>query len=101
VGSSLSFGAEYFHRNNKNQIGRESTTRLPGDYTAITSLNGAALTNPLTSQPLTLYNLSSAKATQPNYYQVTNVSQLDRYAYNAVELTATKHMSKRWMLLAV
>jgi outer membrane receptor protein involved in Fe transport len=98
--SNLSVGAGYYHRNNKDQIGRTSTTRLPTDYTAITSLNGAALVNPLTSQPLTLYNLSAAKASQANFYQVTNVAALDRYSYNAVEFTATKHMSQRWMVLA-
>jgi hypothetical protein len=72
--SNLSVRAGYYHRNNKDQIGRTSTTRLPSNYTAITSLNGTALVNPLTSQPLTLYHLSPAKASLANFYQVTNVA---------------------------
>ena len=100
LASSLSIGAEYFHRNNKNQIGRISTNRLPSDYTAITSLNGSPIVDPLTGQALTLYNLSAAKSSQANLYQITNIPKLDQFSYNAVEFTATKHMSRRWMLLA-
>ncbi len=98
--STLSVGAQYYHRSNKNQIGRLSTTRAASSYTPITTLNGNAIVNPLTGQPLTLYNLNPALASQPNYYEVTNISKLDNNSYNGVEFTATKRMSERWMLLA-
>ncbi|HEX4750006.1 MAG TPA: TonB-dependent receptor [Bryobacteraceae bacterium] len=99
IGSNLSIGAEYFHRYNGNQIGRISTVRAAASYTPITTLKGAPIIDPLTGQPLTLYNLSSTLASQPNHYEVTNIPQL-KNRYNGLELTATKRMTGRWMVLA-
>ncbi len=73
--------------------------RPSSDYTPITTLRGSPIVDPLTGQPITLYNLNSGVASQPNYYQITNIPQLKNY-YNGVELTATKRMSGRWMILA-
>lgn len=97
--SNLSIGAQYYYRQNLNQIGRISTTRSPGDYTPITTLRGNPIIDPLTNQPLTLYNLNPVIASQPNYYEITNIPQLKNF-YNGVEFTATKRLSQRWMVLA-
>ncbi len=98
--STLSVGADYFYRNNRDQIGRLSTVRLASDYTAITTLKGSPIMNPLTNQPITLYNLNAAQASQVNYYEVTNIPELNAYGYNGVELSATKRLSSKWMVLA-
>ncbi len=99
IHSNLSVGVQYYHRVNANQIGRVSTVRSSGDYTPITTLKGNPIVNPLTGQPLTLYNLNPAIASQPNYYQITTIPQLKNY-YNGLEFTGTKRLSGRWMLLA-
>ncbi len=96
----LSVGAQYFFRNNKNQIGEVNTTRTAADYQPITSLNGSAIVNPLTNAALTLYSLSPGIASQTSQYLVTNIKALDHYRYDAVEFTATKHLSSKWQLLA-
>lgn len=97
--STLSIGAAYYYRNNRDQIGRESTVRLPSDYTAITSINGTPIVNPITNQPLTLYTLNAATASLVNYYTITNIKELNAYSYNGVEFTATKRLSSKWMVL--
>ncbi|MBV9404166.1 MAG: TonB-dependent receptor, partial [Acidobacteriaceae bacterium] len=98
VYSNLSIGVQYYHRSNADQIGRTSTIRPSSAYTPITTLKGNPIVDPLTGQPLTLYNLNSALASQPNQYVVTNIPQLKNY-YNGIEFTATKRLSGRWMLL--
>ncbi len=98
--SDVSVGAQFFYRNNRHQIGQVNTTRVPSDYTAITSLNGSPIVNPLTNAPLTLYNLLPGIANQTNHYLVTNISALDDYDYRGVEFTATKRLTKRWQVLA-
>lgn len=100
VKGNLSVGAQYFFRDNKNQIGQINTTRTPADYTPITTLNGAPISNPITNTPLTLYNLLPGIASQTNQYLVTNIKELDHYRYDGVEFTATKHLSSKWQVLA-
>ncbi len=100
VGSDLALGVHFYYRTNENQIGSESTVRSRSDYTPISTLNGSPITNPLSGNPLTLYNLSPAVANQTNEMLITNIPELDNYRYRGLELTATKRMSKKWQVLA-
>ena len=72
---------------------------LPGDYTAITTLNGAPITNPLTNQPMTLFNLNPAKVGQSDLL-ITNIPELDDNDYHGIEFTAVKRFARRWQLLS-
>ena len=98
--SNFSVGAQYFFRDNKNQIGQINTTRTASDYTPITTLAGAPITNPLTGSPLTLYNLLPGIASQTSQYEITNIKALDHYRYDGVEFTATKALTSKWQVLA-
>lgn len=100
VAADLALAAHFYYRTNENQIGTESTVRLPSDYAPISNLNGTFLTNPLTGNPLTLYNLAPSVASLTNQTIVTNIPALDNYRYRGVELTATKRLSHRWQVLA-
>jgi hypothetical protein len=95
----LVVGVNYYHRNKTNEIGRLNQAYTPADFSPITVLNGKAITNPLTGQPLTLYSLNPALVGQSNYL-ITNIPALNHNAYNGVELTGTKRMSHHWQLLA-
>jgi len=100
----LRFGATYYYRTKKNLFGLENTAVSPSDYTPITQLpdqNGVMqpITNGLTGQPMTLFNLSPAKQTAFNFV-VTNVPKLDNSAYHGVEFTAVKRLSNKWQLLS-
>jgi outer membrane receptor protein involved in Fe transport len=97
---NLAVGAQYFFRDNKNQIGQIDTTRVPADYTPITTLNGSPIMNPVTNTALTLYNLMPGVASETSHYEVTNIKELDQYRYDGVEFTATKHLSSKWQVLA-
>src|SRR5467141_1496377 len=68
----LRVGVTYYYRTKKNLIGIENTAVSPSDYTPITTLpdsnkNQQPITNGLTGQPLTLYNLDPAKRTLFNF----------------------------------
>lgn len=94
----LRVSASYYYRTKKNLVGLKNLAALPSDYTAITMLNGQPITNPVTGQPLTLYNLNPALVGQSNVL-LTNLSLLDDNAYHGVELDAVKRMSNHWQLL--
>jgi hypothetical protein len=101
---NLRVGVTYYYRTKKNMIGIENTLVSPSDYTPITVLpdaNGAPqpITNGLTGQPLTLFNLNPAKQTAFNFV-VTNIPKLDDNAYHGVEFTAVKRLSSKWQLLS-
>ena len=101
---NLRVGVTYYYRTKKNMIGIENTLVSPSDYTPITVLpdaNGAPqpITNGLTGQPLTLFNLNPAKQTAFNFV-VTNIPKLDDNAYHGVEFTAVKRLSNKWQLLS-
>jgi hypothetical protein len=95
----LVVGATYYHRYKTDLLGRENQAYTPADFTAITTLNGKPIVNPITNQPLTLYSLNPALVGKANYL-VTNIPALNHNAYNGVEFTATKRLSHRWQLLA-
>jgi hypothetical protein len=56
-------------------------------------------TNPLTGQPLTIFNQSAATDGRADFL-FTNIEELDDNTYHGVEFTAVKRMSARWQLLA-
>jgi len=100
----LRVGVTYYYRTKKNLIGIENTLVSPSDYTRITTLpdsngNSQPITNGLTGQPLTLFNLDPAKQTAFNFV-VTNIPKLNDNAYHGVEFTAVKRLSNKWQLLS-
>lgn len=95
----LVVSAYYYYRSKTNLIGRENLAYTPANFTAISTLNGNPIVNPLAMQPLTLYSLSPSLVGQANYL-ITNIGALDTGSYNAAEFNATKRMSRHWMLLA-
>jgi hypothetical protein len=92
----------YYYRTKKDLIGLRNLAAPTSDYTPITTLlvNGQPqpITNGITGQPMTLFNLKAADVGQSNIL-MTNISKLDDNAYHGVEFTAVKRMSKRWQLL--
>lgn len=90
---NLVFAVDYFHRNNRDQIGRYNLLIPPSAYTPVTTVN------PLTNQPLTVYAVTNGEAGKSDYF-VTNAGAADDNAYNGVQFTGTKHMSSNWQLLA-
>jgi Carboxypeptidase regulatory-like domain/TonB dependent receptor len=98
--SSIMVGVNYYFRNIKNQYAPENLDNPASDYTAVTKDNtGAALINPITNQPITLYNLNPADVGLTADL-ITNIPALNTNHYNGVELTATKRMSNGWQLQA-
>jgi hypothetical protein len=100
----LRVGATYYYRTKKNLFGSENAAVSPSDYVPITTLTpgGPPIINPITNQPMTLF---SFQPTNTNLYgqfsnHITNFSQLDDNAYNAVEFTAVKRLSNKWQVLA-
>lgn len=92
--NDLRVSASYFYRSKKNLIGLTNTAVSPSDYTPVTGF-----TNPLTNQPLTLFNLDPAKLGQFNIL-MTNIAEMNDNAYHGVEFDAVKRLSHRWQLLA-
>jgi hypothetical protein len=100
VFSGAKIGVNYYYRGIKNQYAERNLANLPSDYTATTVDNmGHPLVNSVTGQPITLYNLASAKVGLSNYF-ITNIPELNTNHYNGVELTVEKQMSKGWQVLA-
>src|SRR5262249_35282225 len=66
---------------------------LPTDYTPLT------VSNPLTNQPITIYNLDKSKVGLSDFF-FTNFSSLDNNAYHGLELSAAKRFSKNYQMLA-
>jgi hypothetical protein len=99
----LRVGATYYYRTKKNLYGIENAALKPSDYSPITTLLNAQgvptpITNGLTGQPLTLYNLNPADANLFNFV-VTNIPALNDNSYHAVEFTAVKRLSNKWQIL--
>jgi hypothetical protein len=100
VGSSIMLAVNYYFRNIKNQYAPENLDAPPSAYTSVTKDNtGATLVNPITNQPITLYNLNPANVGLSNYL-ITKIPALNTNHYNGVELTATKRLSNGWQVLA-
>src|SRR5579864_6112120 len=89
----LRVGVSYYYRSTKQQISRTNAAAPRSAYSAITK------TNPLTSQPITIYNLDPAYVGKIDYF-LTNIAALDDNTYHGVELTAVKRLSHRWQVLA-
>jgi hypothetical protein len=98
----LRVGATYYYRTKKNLFGTENAAVSLSDYVPITTLNGSPIVNPLTNQPMTLFSFQPTDTTKYGKFSnsVTNFSQLDNNAYNAVEFTAVKRLSNKWQVLA-
>jgi hypothetical protein len=100
VWGDLRLGAAYYFRKKRNSIGITNLAAPSSAYTPVTTDNhGAPILNPLTGDPLTLYNLDPALVGQFNSV-ITNIPELDDNAYHGVEFTANKRMSNKWQLLA-
>ena len=99
VYKDLHVGVTYYYRTNKNQLGQLNQAITPADYTAITTLNGQPIVNPLTHQPLTLFSVKQGFVGQSDLL-LTNIPALDNNAYHGVEFTAVKRFSSRWQVLA-
>jgi hypothetical protein len=100
VFSSVMVGVNYYFRNLKNQYAERNLDNLPTDYTAVQNdSNGNPYINPITGQPITLYNLNPAKQGMVADY-VTNIPELNTNHYNGLEITVQKRMSKGWQVLA-
>jgi hypothetical protein len=98
----LRVGATYYYRTKKNLYGTENAAVSLSDYVPVTSNpGGTPFINPLTNQPLTLFSFRPADPTKFGAFSnlVTNFSQLDNNAYNAVEFTAVKRLSNKWQVL--
>lgn len=100
VWSSVVLGVNYYFRNLKNQYAERNQAIPTSAYTAVTrDSTGSALTNPITGQALTLYDLPTTYVGRANYL-ITNIPDLDTNRYNGVELTVQKRMSRGWQVLA-
>ena len=97
----LRVAATYYYRTKKNLYGIENSAVQQSDYVPITTLGGQPIMNPLTNTPMTLYSFQPKDTTKYGAFNnlVTNISQLDDNAYNAVEFTAVKRLSHKWQVL--
>ncbi len=98
----LRVGATYYYRTKKNLYGTENAAVSLSDYVPVTSNpGGTPFINPLTNQPMTLFSFQPVDHTKYGAFNnfVTNFSQLDNNAYNAVEFTAVKRLSNKWQVL--
>jgi Carboxypeptidase regulatory-like domain/TonB dependent receptor len=97
----LRVAATYYYRTKKNLFGEENAAVSLSDYVPITTLNGNPIVNPLTNQPMTLFSFQPTDTTKYGAFSnyVTNFSQLDNNAYNAIEFTAVKRLSNKWQVL--
>jgi hypothetical protein len=97
----LRIGATYYYRTKKNLIGIENTAVQKSDYVPITTLNGNPIINPITKQPLTLFSFQPSDPSKFGAFNfvVTNIPLLNDNTYHAVEFTAVKRLSSKWMVL--
>jgi hypothetical protein len=90
--------ASYYYRVKKNLVGIANTSWQPSDFVATTTDNsGNPFTNPLTGQPMTLYNQIQNVGVFTNV--VTNLTALNDNHYHGFELNAVRRMSNHWQLL--
>ena len=94
----LRVSVSYYYRTKKNLVGLKNLAAVPSDYTPITMLNDQPIVNPVTGQPMTLYNLNPTLVGQSNVL-LTNISQLNDNAYHGFEFDAVKRLSNHWQLL--
>ncbi len=97
----LRIAATYYYRTKKNLIGIENTAVQKSDYVPITTLNRKPIINPITNQPLTLFSFQPSDPSKFGAFNfvVTNIPLLNDNTYHAVEFTAVKRLSSKWMVL--
>src|SRR5262249_27247713 len=76
----------YYFRDSVNNFSRINRANLTTDYSPLT------VTNPVTNQPLTIYNLAKSKVGQSDFL-ITNFKSLDANSYHGMEISASKRMS--------
>jgi hypothetical protein len=86
LGAHTSASVGYYHRNFYNLYGIVNTDVPSSDYTAVT------VTNPLTGQPLTVYNQAASTRGQINYLEKTLPQLYQRY--NGVEFQVNTQIAK-------
>ena len=99
VFEDLHVGVNYYYRTNKNLIAQRNAAILPSDYSPITTIGGAPITNGVTGQPMTLFTITDPAKVGQSDLVVTNISELDDNSYHGVEFTAIKRLTKRWQVL--
>ena len=98
VWRDLRISAAYYYRVKKNLVGIANTSWQSSDFVATSTYNnGMPIINPLTNQPMTLYNQINNVGLFRNV--VTNLTALNDNHYHGFELTAVKRMSNHWQVL--
>ena len=88
----LQIGVNYYYRSNKDQMVSNNVDTPLSDWTPTVTVN------PLTNQPLTVYNLNSAQIGMFNFLLTTEPALNDN-RYDGVDFTAQKHFSHNWQVL--
>jgi hypothetical protein len=88
----LQVGVNYYYRVSKNQMVSNNIDTPLSDWTPTT------ITNPLTNQPMTVYDLNSAQIGLFNFLLTTEPALNDN-RYDGVDFTAQKRFSHNWQLL--
>ena len=88
----LRVAATFYHGSLRNPFSRVNRAALPTDYSPLTVTNG------VTNQPMTIYNLATAKRGLQDFL-IDNFKQFEKNAYNGLEIDARKQMSANWQLL--
>ena len=94
----IRIGVNYYFRVTKNQMGTPNLSTPLSDWTPITALNGVTLMNPITKQPLTVYQLKSGDIGLFNSV-LTTIPAFDDNRYDGVDFTAEKRLSHNWQVL--
>jgi Carboxypeptidase regulatory-like domain/TonB dependent receptor len=89
---SVQIGLNYYYRTNKNQMVSNNLD------TPLTDWTPAAITNPLTNQPLNVYDLNPAQIGLFKFLLTTEPA-LNNNRYDGVDITAQKHFSDNWQVL--
>jgi hypothetical protein len=97
----LRLGVTYYYRTKKNLIGLENAAVQSSDYAPVSTIGGQPIMNPITNQPLTLYSFQPSDPSKYGAFNfvVTNIPQLNKNAYNAIEFTAVKRFTRKWQVL--
>lgn len=85
-------GVNYYYRANKDQMVSNNIDTPLSDWTP------TSITNPLTQQPLTVYNLNPAEIGLFNFLLTTEPA-LDDNRYDGVDFSVQKHFSHGWQVL--
>lgn len=88
----LRVGVNYYYRVSKNQMVSNNVDTPLSDWTP------ATIANPLTNQPLTVYDLNPAEIGQFNFLLTTEPALNDN-RYDGVDFTVQKHFSHNWQVL--